>query len=60
MAVEAGVRRLIGFHHDPNHDDELIELHFQKALEYQRRHYPHSDLIVNVGYEGLQVELPGE
>lgn len=57
MAVEAGVKRLVTFHHDPTYPDAVLETNFNAALQYQREHYPDVELILNLGYEGLEISL---
>ena len=51
----AGVRRLIPFHHDPNHDDVTLDAMLETA-----RALAGSDLDVLAGREGFELELlPG-
>jgi phosphoribosyl 1,2-cyclic phosphodiesterase len=38
LALEAGVRRLVLFHHDPNHDDATLELLLAEAEASRVRH----------------------
>jgi phosphoribosyl 1,2-cyclic phosphodiesterase/ActR/RegA family two-component response regulator len=57
LAIDAEVRRLFLFHHDPNHDDAKVS-----ALEAQARRRvaeKRSTLEVEAAREGLTFELPG-
>jgi phosphoribosyl 1,2-cyclic phosphodiesterase len=49
LAAEAGVGRLLLFHHDPAHDDAALE----RVLDRARRRFPATDLAV----EGLEIAL---
>jgi ribonuclease BN (tRNA processing enzyme) len=55
VAVAAGVRRLIMFHHDPEHDDARIDA----MLEHARRLCGDrgARLVVDAAFEGLTVPL---
>jgi ribonuclease BN (tRNA processing enzyme) len=55
LAMEAGVRQLYLFHHDPNHDDAKIESMVSRAREKvsQNRH----PLKVEAAREGQTIEL---
>src|SRR5947199_10036802 len=37
LALDADVRRLLLFHHDPNHDDEMITKMVEQAREIVRK-----------------------
>ncbi len=50
IAHESGVKRLVLFHHDPDHDDAFIDGLVEKA----RQEFPH----VNGAMEGMEIELP--
>jgi phosphoribosyl 1,2-cyclic phosphodiesterase/ActR/RegA family two-component response regulator len=56
LAIEAEVKRLILFHHDPNHDDAKVSQMEAKARQIvaERR----SKLEVTAAREGLTIELP--
>jgi ribonuclease BN (tRNA processing enzyme) len=47
--MESGAKELILFHHDPDHDDALVDKVVQKAREY----YPK----VRAASEGMELEL---
>lgn len=49
LAAEAGVGRLLLFHHDPSHDDATLA----RLLDRARERFPATDLAV----EGLEVRL---
>ena len=49
LAADAGVGRLLLFHHDPSHDDDALA----RICDLARAHFPATDLAV----EGLAVEL---
>ena len=55
LAAEAGVRHLVLFHHEPEHDDDAITAHLAAAREYARERAP--GLEVSAAYEGMEVEL---
>jgi phosphoribosyl 1,2-cyclic phosphodiesterase/ActR/RegA family two-component response regulator len=56
FAMQAGVRRLFMFHHDPSHADEKISNMVAQAREMTRR--AHSPLIIEAAREGCEVTLP--
>ncbi|SPE63287.1 Response regulator receiver protein (modular protein) [Verrucomicrobia bacterium] len=56
LAIEAGVKRLFLFHHDPNHDDAKIEQMVQQARQLVSGR--HASLSVEAAREGATVELP--
>jgi phosphoribosyl 1,2-cyclic phosphodiesterase/CheY-like chemotaxis protein len=56
LAVRAGVKRLVLFHHDPTHGDAWIRTHLARAI--RRAAGQHSDLEIIAAAEGDQIELP--
>jgi phosphoribosyl 1,2-cyclic phosphodiesterase len=56
LALEAEVRQLFLFHHDPDHDDQKISSMVDEARELVARH--NGSLQVEAAREGLAVELP--
>jgi phosphoribosyl 1,2-cyclic phosphodiesterase len=52
LARLAGVRRLIAFHHDPEHDDDTIDRITADAIERLAPSFP-----VTPGAEGMQIEV---
>jgi len=49
VVMESGAKELILFHHDPDHDDLLID----KVVQQAREHYPK----VRAASEGMEIEL---
>jgi phosphoribosyl 1,2-cyclic phosphodiesterase len=57
LAIEAGVRKLCLFHHDPNHDDARIDSFVEHARQIVRE--KKSDLKVEAACEGMTIQLTG-
>jgi phosphoribosyl 1,2-cyclic phosphodiesterase/DNA-binding NarL/FixJ family response regulator len=55
LALEAGVKRLVLFHHDPNHDDQKVTRMTDYARELARQ--AKSRLQVEAAREGTTIEL---
>jgi phosphoribosyl 1,2-cyclic phosphodiesterase len=55
FAMEAGVRRLFLFHHDPEHTDEQIARMVARARAMARRR--HAPLLIEAAREGREVVL---
>ena len=49
IVTESGAKELVLFHHDPDHDDSLID----KVVKTAREHYPQ----VTAAAEGMEIEL---
>jgi phosphoribosyl 1,2-cyclic phosphodiesterase len=49
VVMESGAKELVLFHHDPDHDDAMID----KVVQNARDHYPK----VRAASEGLEIEL---
>ncbi len=49
IVMESGAKELVLFHHDPDHDDSLID----KVVKTARDHYPK----VTAAAEGMQIDL---
>jgi len=49
VVMESGAKELILFHHDPDHDDLLVD----KVVQQAREHYPR----VRAASEGMEIEL---
>jgi len=58
LALQAGVKKLILFHHDPDHGDKKIDalVRQARALVKQRR----GKLKVEAAFEGLTIQLGGK
>ncbi len=54
-AIEAGVKELYLYHHDPNYDDQEMEKIQRRALEVIRERK--SDLVCHLAKEGMIIEL---
>jgi phosphoribosyl 1,2-cyclic phosphodiesterase len=57
MALRAGVKHLILFHHDPDRTDEEIEEMLERALDYRNLSYPDSKLKIELAIEGSVIKL---
>ncbi len=56
-AIEAGVEKLVLFHHEPERDDFEISDILQKSINYKKMNYPTEELEVILAHEGLEFEL---
>jgi len=59
MALAAGVRRLILFHHDPTNDDVVLQHILRDARGYRDELGGREALEILVAYEGLTLEFNG-
>lgn len=57
IALKAGVKKLVMFHHDPAYDDEKLDAVFLRALKYKEMFDPKGKLAIQMAYEGLELEL---
>jgi len=57
LALKAGVKRLLLFHHDPNHDDRTIDRFVRHARALVKRQG--GTLKVDAAREGLTIQLKG-
>lgn len=57
LAVQAGVKRLVLFHHDPDRSDFEIEEILQKSIDFKNITYPNSNLTVSLATEDLRISL---
>jgi ribonuclease BN (tRNA processing enzyme) len=55
MALEAGVKKLVLFHHDPNHDDRKIDQFVRHARALVKRQ--RGALKVEGAREGMTIEF---
>ncbi len=56
LALQAQVKRLILFHHDPEADDERIQSHLEEAISYRDRKGGNG-LEILAAYDGMQIQL---
>jgi phosphoribosyl 1,2-cyclic phosphodiesterase len=57
IALRAGVKKLVMFHHDPSYDDEKLDMVYLRALKYKEMFDPKGSLEIVMAYEGLEIEI---
>jgi len=60
IALNASVRKLILFHHDPESDDNQIARSFSDARDYLKQRqseFPENELALMVSYDGMVVDV---
>ncbi|MFH1007881.1 MAG: MBL fold metallo-hydrolase [Candidatus Latescibacterota bacterium] len=57
IARQAGAKKLVLFHHDPERDDEAIQRIADEAIEYARRTGSDSALEIVPAYDGLKMAV---
>lgn len=57
IALHAGVKHLILFHHDPRSDDRRLSRFLDGTRRYLKHVAPESGLVVDIAYEGLELTL---
>ncbi len=57
FAIEAGVKQLALFHHEPERDDFEINNILKKSLDFKKINYPEDDLEIFLAMEGLEIVL---
>lgn len=57
IALKAGVKKLVMFHHDPSYDDEKLDAVFMRALKYREMFDQDGQLEIIMAYEGLEIEI---
>ena len=57
FAIQAKVRQLALFHHEPERDDFEIEEIVAKSIEYRKINYPNKDLKIFPATEGMEIQL---
>ena len=55
LAAEAGCRRLVLFHHEPEHDDDALDRLLADTGGYARR--VAGGLVVDAAAEGMELAL---
>jgi phosphoribosyl 1,2-cyclic phosphodiesterase len=58
LAIEAGVKRLVLFHHDPDHDDKKIDAFVKYARHLATK--AKSKLKIDAAREGMEIQLGGK
>ncbi len=57
IALRAGVKKLVLFHHDPSYDDEKLDEVYLRALRYREMMDKQSRLEIVMAYEGLELAV---
>lgn len=57
IALRAGVKKLVLFHHDPSYDDEKLDEVYLRALRYREMMDKSSRLEIVMAYEGLEIAV---
>ena len=57
VALDAEVKSLYLFHHDPMHTDETLLKNLNQAHQYLRNMEPDSNLYIDLAYEGQHIIL---
>lgn len=57
LARQAGVKRLLLFHHEPTYSDDQLQAVQEKAVEYQTQEAALPPYEVMIAYEGLELDL---
>jgi ribonuclease BN (tRNA processing enzyme) len=58
LALKAGVKKLVLFHHDPDHDDRTIDAFVKRARALVKKRK--GQLKVEAAREGMVIELGGK
>jgi phosphoribosyl 1,2-cyclic phosphodiesterase len=57
IALKAGVKKLVMFHHDPSYDDEKLDAVYLRALNYKEMFDKNHQLDIVMAYEGLEIKI---
>lgn len=57
IALKAGVKKLVMFHHDPSYDDNKLDAVYLRALKYKEMFDPQGKLEIVMAYEGLEIQV---
>jgi len=57
IAIQANVKRLALFHHEPERDDFEIEDILKKSIDYKNINYPTSNIDIFLAEEGLEIKF---
>src|SRR5436309_15770900 len=60
LALDANVKSVLLFHHDPNHDDDMIDRMLEQARELVRK--SGKSMVIEEAREGAEIvlESPGQ
>ena len=58
LALQAGVKKLVLFHHDPDHDDRTIDAFVRHARALVKKR--NGKLKVEAAREGMVIQLGGK
>jgi phosphoribosyl 1,2-cyclic phosphodiesterase len=58
LALKAGVKKLVLFHHDPDHDDRTIDAFLKHARALVKKQ--HGKLKVEAAREGMTIQIGGQ
>jgi len=57
FAIEAGVKQLALFHHEPERDDFEIYDILKKSIDFKKINFPTEELDIFLAMEGLEISL---
>lgn len=57
ISVEADVKHLLFFHHEPNYDDKRIFTLYEESVKYKKTIPKKNDLKISIAFEGMEVEI---
>jgi ribonuclease BN (tRNA processing enzyme) len=57
IALKAGVKKLVMFHHDPSYNDEKLDAVYLRALNYKNMMDERNELEIIMAHEGLTIEI---
>ncbi|MCB1141928.1 MAG: MBL fold metallo-hydrolase [Leptospiraceae bacterium] len=57
IALKAGAKKLIMFHHDPSYNDEKLDAVYLRALNYKNMMDKANSLEIIMAHEGLELEI---
>lgn len=57
IALKAGIKKLVMFHHDPAYDDEKLDTVYLRALNYKQMFDRNNQLEIIMAQEGLVLDI---
>jgi len=57
FSIQANVKRMALFHHEPERDDFEVNEILQKSINYKKINYPDANLKIFLATEGLEIRL---